>query len=249
MKNIIIIRHGESLGQTASQRGISRKDPQLEDCFLSRKGISEASQLQITLSDPSFMKEKMSMSEPIELVCTSPLTRALATTILGLGHIKLDKESKNGTDDGKLVDTPFICHPDLAEIGSIPENRGRPLKQVCQDLQSQLQPHNYDADIARVIGSIDFSLVPPSWPDVDKSQVHATAGTFLDWLHRRPETNIAVVCHFNVIRKLLRGAIRDVPNAWPIACVSHDGDTESLHLSPDDTDLKGSHKRVPRKGR
>ena len=46
-KTIIFIRHGESLGQTARARGLSRKDSSLLDADLSPKGQRQAKDLKI----------------------------------------------------------------------------------------------------------------------------------------------------------------------------------------------------------
>jgi broad specificity phosphatase PhoE len=231
-KNITLIRHGESLGQTARRRGISRKDPQLQDCFLSPKGISEASQIQYMLNH--------SPSEPIELVIVSPLTRALATTVLGLGHLKSEGYEQN---------PPFICHPDLAETGgSIPENMGRPINQVRRDLQRELQYYGDEGSVADVVESIDFSLVPPSWPSSSKEEIHSSAaGTFLQWLHARQERVIVVVCHHNVILSLLRYTITHVPNATPITCLMRPGDSESLYLPSEGNEMEDFQRKPNKK--
>ena len=124
MKNIVLIRHGESLGQTARENGLSRsKDPSLRDCFLSRKGIHQACGLRREI-------DNLHQQNKFELICTSPLTRAAATCVLGLGHlsescISISEDGHGGSGESSV---PFICHPNLAESGcrGMPENQGRP---------------------------------------------------------------------------------------------------------------------------
>lgn len=220
MKNIVLIRHGQSLGQSASSRGQSRKHPDLIDCFLSDKGIYQAIDLSNNLTNLH--------GEPMkfDLVCTSPLTRAVATCVLGLGHIPAQQLEEDG-----IVTTQFICHPDLAEIGgSIPENKGRAINTVLRDVRHKLK-HHVDTSC---LNRIDFSLLPPSWPKITKSKAKNSVMNFIEWLHSRPEENIAIVCHFNVINKLLRNTIYNVENCVLIACVMNEGDLESLHL-PENT--------------
>jgi len=224
MKNIVLIRHGESLGQAASSRGRSRKDPDLLDCFLSEKGIYQA--IGLSNNPPNLNGEPMKF----DLVCVSPLTRAVSTCLLGLGHIPAQQ-----LEEDRIMTTQFICHPDLAEIGgSIPENRGRAINTVVRDVRQKLK-HYVDTSCLDII---DFSLLPPSWPEItktaskskskSKTKKKSSAMNFIEWLHDRPEENIAVVCHFNVIRKLLHNAVSP-ENCVPITCVMNDGDL-SLHL-------------------
>eukprot|EP00591_Stephanopyxis_turris_P006507 CAMPEP_0195507040 /NCGR_PEP_ID=MMETSP0794_2-20130614/567_1 /TAXON_ID=515487 /ORGANISM="Stephanopyxis turris, Strain CCMP 815" /LENGTH=216 /DNA_ID=CAMNT_0040633577 /DNA_START=38 /DNA_END=688 /DNA_ORIENTATION=- len=191
VKEVLLIRHGESQGQTAKSRGLSRKDPILTDCGLSRKGEKQAISLQSQLQHQEF-----------DLICTSPLTRAMTTCVLGLG-----KHAQRGI--------PFVCHPDLAEIGgSIPENIARPVKNVVRDVKRLTGRH-------AVVDAIDFSNIPAHWPNESNESFPLSNGeSFKDWLFRRPERRVAVVCHHNVItRKLLPLAPFPVKNCAPILCV------------------------------
>ena len=163
-------------------------------------------------------------------MCTSPLTRAVATCVLALGHIPA-REGEATTLTTAVATTPFICHPDLAEVGSsIPENRGRPITTVLREVRNSLKHHGEVSCLNR----IDFSLLPPSWPDTTASasapKNKPSVRIFLQWLHDRPETNIAVVCHHNVIQNLLHDR-RRVPNCVPITCVMNEGDPTSLYLT------------------
>jgi len=212
MKNIVLIRHGQSLGQTAHTRGIDRKnDNRLVDCFLTQKGMNQAHELRKEINDLHNIFK-------FELVVTSPLTRAVATCLLCFGHLSTEFNVNDGV--------PFICHPDLAETGGkIPENRGRDVKDILKDLDKHF--------IATK--PIDFSLLPSSWPDA----VGGSVSYFMEWLAQRPEKNIAVVCHHNVIKSLLGNSITTVPNCVPIHCVMVDGDFRSLHLQSNINDTHG----------
>ena len=134
-KTIILIRHGKSLGQTAKQRGISRKDSSLLDADLSQEGQLQAIDLE---KYPLIQK----YIHDIDLVIVSPLTRALRTATLGFNHLN-DK-------------VPFICYPGLKEKNSnpkkvIPENIARPIKKIVEENKKLLQRVNFD-------------LIPENWP-------------------------------------------------------------------------------------
>mmetsp|Transcript_15951 Transcript_15951/g.20247 ORF Transcript_15951/g.20247 Transcript_15951/m.20247 type:complete len:251 (+) Transcript_15951:75-827(+) len=215
MKNIVLIRHGESLGQTARARGVSRqRDDSLTDCFLSQKGIQQAYDLRGEISD-------LHNEYKFELICMSPLTRAVATCVLGLGHLSEQRAAEEQEGQGEAV--PFLCHPDLAETGGrIPENQGRPIKKVVKDIEQKLChfPSTYEA-----VNDIDFSLLPSSWP-----RHQGEVAYFMEWLGTRMETSIAIVCHHNVIQALLGYACERIPNCVPLQCIMIDGDFRSLHL-------------------
>jgi hypothetical protein len=154
MKNVVLIRHGESLGQIARERGVSRKHPSLEDCLLGSKGVREASQLR---SNDVINQYKF------DLVCTSPLSRALATCVLALGHIQiterenqdnidLQKSNNTRTTSPATSTTPFLARSDICEFGKgIPENRGRPLDILVSS-----------PSYTKCIDEIDFSMIGPS---------------------------------------------------------------------------------------
>ena len=211
MKNIVLIRHGESMGQTARSRGVNRKqDESLTDCFLSQKGIHQACALRKEIDD-------LHNENKFELICVSPLTRAIATCVLGLGHLSERCEA----EEDEAV--PFLCHPDLAESGSrIPENRGRPIKKVVRSIEENL---SFISTSYAAVDGIDFSLLPSSWP-----KHNGGASYFIEWLAGRPENSIAVVCHHNVIQLLLGNASERIPNCVPIQCMLVEGDFRSLHL-------------------
>ena len=182
-KTIVLLRHGESLGQTAKRRGVSRKDKSLLDCNLTTKGIQQAKEV-----------TKYPSLTDIDLVVTSPLTRALCTAFYGFQH---------------LSTIPFICYPGLKEEGggtSIPENQARPIKTILKEHPELkgLYP--------------DFSLVPKEWPNEDNLSEKGKLAGLKDFLLSRNEQKIVIVCHHNIIKKLLPELSESVRNCTPIVC-------------------------------
>jgi broad specificity phosphatase PhoE len=193
VKIIYLIRHGQSLGQTAKMNGWNRNtDSRLLDCGLTKKGESEAVGVPKLFSHEQY--------ESIELVVSSPLTRAVTTALLGFPQ-------KN-----------ILLNYDLREIGSrVPENQPRAIENVINDLK-HLVGSRTDGLMLDVT-----SLKPPNWPrDLSPNVLKRDRiRKVFQYLYReRQETNIAVCCHYNVIRS----AIVDGPelrpeNAMPIRCV------------------------------
>lgn len=191
-KTIYLIRHGHSEGQAAGLNGWDRsRDPRLLDCGLTRKGESEALDIPKRFSKDQF--------ESIQLVISSPLTRALKTALLGFPQ------------KGILV------HYDLREIGSrVPENQPRAMDKVIGELGHLVihRPEDLMLDVT--------SLQPPDWPrDVSPNVLkrERIRKVFQFLYQAREETCMAVCCHYNVIRSALvdNAQLRPV-NAVPINC-------------------------------
>jgi hypothetical protein len=89
-KKIYLIRHGQSLGQVADPEA-RENDPSLTDCGLTEEGKKQAENIKQLLGEEAYNE--------IELVLTSPLTRAVHTSLLA------------------FPDKPIICQYDLREIG------------------------------------------------------------------------------------------------------------------------------------
>merc|ERR1711871_497855 len=228
-KTIVLVRHGESQGQTCKSRGLNRKDPSLRDCDLTRLGQQQAKTVQQLLSCTP------------QLIVTSPLTRALHTTLLAFGPC-------SGASEWLA---PVVAHPNIIERGSgIPENMPSSLSTLFRSPLSAVPGFS----------DIDFSLIPDGWPDFPcdvsneatfekgrdgrgsrqegannkraKGQGQGRADTrsadFVEWLTQRPEDEIIVVCHHNTIQELLRAECGRVDNCFPIACcIGVDGE---LHM-------------------
>jgi broad specificity phosphatase PhoE len=192
-KTIYLIRHGESQGQAARSDGISRNHISLLDCGLTRRGQSEAMHV-----PKRFTREEL---ESIQLVVSSPMSRALNTALLG------------------FPEKHIIVHYDLKELGSkIPENRPREMQEVLKDLQHLVDERNERT-------TLDVkSLLPEGWP-WRYSRPNVKGNDHLrrvfQWLyHERDESTMAVVCHYNVIRSAVsrNGSSLHPENALPIRC-------------------------------
>eukprot|EP00961_Rhodomonas_salina_P272016 3675730-Rhodomonas_salina.1 len=126
-KQVVLVRHGESEGQTSAARGLSRDDPALLDCPLTAKGMQQARALWST-----------GFATP-ELIVTSPLKRALQTTLLAF----------------PANTAPMVCYPGIKECGGldgyqIPENIQRPVAQLKQDADLALFEHWPAVDLSMV---------------------------------------------------------------------------------------------------
>jgi len=189
-KHVVLVRHGESDGQTAKSRGLLRSHESLLDCGLTRKGWTQAYTLSKSWSQHS------AEDAPIELVVCSSLTRAIQTACIAT----------------EGFDCPIVSHPGCAELGggkSIPENRSRPVRELRRDDALTSIPR---------FAEVDFSLAE------GESGSEENLSSFLEWLRCRPEAEVFVVCHHNVILKLLnmfklRGSLHKVANCVPMHCV------------------------------
>ena len=180
-------------------RNARQTDATLTDCGLTLEGETQAKGIRQLLGGDDAVRA-------IQLVVSSPLTRALHTACLA------------------FPDAPtLLCHYHLREIGSmIPENIPRPVHQVLQDLQLAGVP-------ASVLAKIDTTtLQPDDWPrhhDTPPNVVRRDRiRQVLQWLAvTREETVIAVVCHYHVIRAAVQdpyAATTEIKpaNACPIKC-------------------------------
>jgi len=176
------------MGQAANRLGMDRRrDERLRDASLTKYGIWQAEQL-----------TEYEFPTPIDLIVSSPLTRALHTALLGF------RSHRSSTPS-------LLIHYDLAELGSrVPENMPRSIEQVLQDLGHD----GTDVD--------STSLKPPTWPNISyDSKLNRTNAIrrAMQYLHEdREEQCIAVVCHHNVIREILEDNSVRPENADPIVC-------------------------------
>lgn len=213
---VYLIRHGESKGQAAKSREIRQKDPNLLDCRLTHLGQEQARRIPALLGAEVYSK--------IDYIVCSPLTRALETAVLAFPQ------------------HPILVSYDLREVGSpIPENMPRKTKDVLLDLQDHL-PEGVDSF------PIDVqSLKPELWPRraetppkvVRRDRIRQVFEWLTDALPEHVR-EIAVVCHYHVIRTALsdpydaqhaqfvHSSVHPV-NARPIRCeLTEDG---KLHLA------------------
>lgn len=191
-KVIYLVRHGQSLGQTAKQNGLDRKrDKRLTDCMMTEEGQRQATQVPDLLGKCTL--------DSIQLVVSSPLTRALQTAVIAF-------PSKN-----------ILVNYDLREVGSkVPENQPRSMDFVLTDLKEYLS-YREEGLVLDV-----EALCPKDWPRdfspavIKKERIR----NVFQWLYKeREETIMAVVCHYNVIRSaVIDGTQLRPENAVPIRC-------------------------------
>ena len=192
VKTIYLIRHGKSQGQMAKQLGLDRRtDDQLLDCGLTSIGQRQAVDIPSLISPEEL--------ESIELVISSPLTRALHTALIAFPN-------KN-----------IMVHYALREVGlKAPENVPRPMNQVLADLESVIMNRSQSAELDT------SSLQPKDWPrDYTPSVIKMERiRKVFQWLYQdRKDNVIAVVCHYNVIRSAVVDGERLRPmNGIPIRC-------------------------------
>lgn len=180
-KIVYLIRHGESLGQLANEYN-RRRDARLVDCGLSENGIIQANTI------PQLLNEAM---DEIELVISSPLTRAVQTTCIA------------------FPTKPILINYDLREVGTmIPENIPRAMKHVLADLQIKKGYEADDTSTNRTYNIDSVTLQPQNWPrnhdTTPKVCRRDQIRQVFQWIAvNRPERVIAIVCHYHVIRAAL----------------------------------------------
>mmetsp|Transcript_56398 Transcript_56398/g.150871 ORF Transcript_56398/g.150871 Transcript_56398/m.150871 type:complete len:438 (-) Transcript_56398:54-1367(-) len=193
MKRVILIRHGESVAQAVPRQ--ERWNPNAT--FLRDAPLGEAGESQV-------LNLASLPNTSVELVVCSPLTRALQTAIGVFGKL------------GVRV----IVHPNLREVPSKHFGaEGAPMQQEC--LGRTVQELRADSRLQRDF--LDWSVMldePDVWwsETVDSpSVVDNRLSALGQWLVDRPESCIAVVCHFNVIQRLTK-TNHMVHNCSPIHC-------------------------------
>ncbi|EGC36400.1 hypothetical protein DICPUDRAFT_31945 [Dictyostelium purpureum] len=197
MKTIYLIRHGESTFNVAYDNKV---DPYLFDARLTQVGENQASQLS---------EHVMEHLKDVELVITSPLTRALETTKRSLSKLlesnsnikcivsPLHREVLMTSDDNgrerSIIEKeyPEFDFQSLEERWWIPE--------FCPELKSDL--------------SIDTHKVFMKTPFRESESLFLERiRQFKQLLLSRPESNIAVVGHGDFFYYLLDEKMEDIPN-------------------------------------
>eukprot|EP00546_Thalassionema_frauenfeldii_P019074 CAMPEP_0178894596 /NCGR_PEP_ID=MMETSP0786-20121207/105_1 /TAXON_ID=186022 /ORGANISM="Thalassionema frauenfeldii, Strain CCMP 1798" /LENGTH=252 /DNA_ID=CAMNT_0020564705 /DNA_START=249 /DNA_END=1007 /DNA_ORIENTATION=- len=193
-KTVYLIRHGQSVGNATNTFGGADRNTSdhLIDCGLTETGRNQALDIAKFFTDVT-----------IDLVVSSPMTRALNTAVLGFPNYDI------------------LVHYNLREFGCrIPENVPRPMNEVLKDIHADVQArekHEVTIDLT--------SLQPKRWPNPHSSisRKDEVRNAF-QWLYtNRQEQTIVVVCHYNVIRSLLsdnlgRCSIKP-KNGIPICCL------------------------------
>jgi broad specificity phosphatase PhoE len=213
-KKIVFLRHGCTYMNEHLGHGLSFGAPNFSDVFdaeelhkyrdspLSETGIRQAQQLQ--KSRPAFVQD-------LDLVVTSPLTRALQTFELGV---------KDHLPDH----VPIVALPHAAERLYLISDQGRPVQELQKQFPYVDFETGFEADDDDVAGGWgggeswwyqhQLDVRYAEWRPTGKGQRYACPGEpdhafeermlrLHKWLEDRPESKIAVVCHWGVIDWML----------------------------------------------
>lgn len=192
-KKVYLIRHGESIGQTKLPR-IRTTDKSLLDCDLTEKGEFQADVLPSVLGLERYRR--------IDCVFSSPLTRALRTSLSGFPT--------------KSITIVY----DLMEIGNnrapIPENIARPIKEVIKDTggKSGIDIHTFAPAHKQFPQS--HENLPAS---VRRNKLKKVWSSIWDYCDGRKYNEIAVVCHSTIILASLQDRELKPENGIPIECL------------------------------
>lgn len=231
-KRIVFIRHGCTyMNEYLSKQGCHFGDPQFTDIFsspkeyqkyrdtpLSPRGILQANSLARRLGERH--NEHAKLLDQLELVVVSPLTRALQTFELGLlPSLKAGDRSDN-------IPT-ILALPHAAERVYLISDIGKPRS----ELKTQFTMVDFDSGFERKQAEDSWwftkehyerSTGKPyiEWRPNTAGQQYACPGEPEDvfeqrmlrlyqWLEARPESTIAVVSHWGVIRWMLNVDFRN----------------------------------------
>lgn len=202
-KNIAFVRHGCTYMNEYLSRAVAFGAPGFSDVFESHEldryldsPLSPLGQRQakaLAQSKPSFLSS-------CELIVTSPLRRALQTLDLGLRPVN-DK-------------IPVVALPEAAERLYLISDVGRPTPELARkfdyiDFETGFQD-NVDKHKWWYVSSNDYTEWRPTGkgqkyacPGEPQSSFHARMDRLLQWIQNRPESEIAIVCHWGVIDWML----------------------------------------------
>jgi hypothetical protein len=117
-------------------------------CVFFIKGRKQATEIPTLL-------ERYGGVDSFDAIIVSPLSRALITALLGFGK--------------RPEGVPMIVHPGCRESGSgIPENQPRRVSELKKDRELYELPK---------FEEVDFSLLPPGWPQSSSNQRTSTSAT------------------------------------------------------------------------
>ena len=192
-KKVYLIRHGQSLGQK-TPRNLRKRDPSLIDCGLTDRGRFEATFIPNLLGSKRY--------DEVDYVVSSPLTRAVHTSLLGFATKQI------------------VIHYDLFEVGGgdpIPENQPRSLKDVLFDVGGKDRVDGLTFAAPRVSFPASHATMATNERKWKMKQAFSDLWNFCQ---ERGCKSIAIVCHFNVIRTVLPdGHLIHPENAIPMECL------------------------------
>jgi broad specificity phosphatase PhoE len=185
--------HDSPLGPTGEQQ-VNLLNDRLQR--LSKGDPSAATELSLSSENNSFLKE-------LDLIVTSPLTRALQTTEKGLCPSVNSRQ------------IPVVAVPHAAERIFLVADLGKTRRQLKAqypyvDLDSGFPSHVSQEDVWHYVPTKEEAENYVEWRPNGEGQVYACLGEpshrfeqrmdeLFQWLESRPESTIAVVCHAGVI--------------------------------------------------
>lgn len=202
-KSIIFLRHGCTYMNEFLGHGPSFGEPNFTDVFppneqklyrdspLSPLGVKQATRLG---------KSRPAFCDDLELIVTSPLTRALQTFDLGV---------KQHLDPAACV--PIIALPHASERLYLISDQGRTVNDLQQDYGHVDFKTGFDEhDDENASWWYQHDPAYSEWRPTGRGQRYACPGEpdhafeermmrLYNWLKERPESKIAVVCHWGVI--------------------------------------------------
>eukprot|EP01064_Diplonema_japonicum_P037077 TRINITY_DN85_c5_g1_i1.p1 TRINITY_DN85_c5_g1~~TRINITY_DN85_c5_g1_i1.p1 ORF type:complete len:411 (+),score=76.51 TRINITY_DN85_c5_g1_i1:70-1302(+) len=173
-KNIVLVRHAESRYQT-DKKDKEQKwcDTGLRDALLTEKGVQQAKHLS-TLIDPSYF----------DLVCTSPLRRAVETC----GHVLQSHGPQPEVNIvnifGEIINAWSDIPLDTPEEIPFPHRLSR--SKWCQN-------------------AVPWALTDSTSPVESEADVRSRVAAVLSWLGDRKEKNILVFTHSKLMSRLVGG--------------------------------------------
>jgi broad specificity phosphatase PhoE len=227
---VYFIRHGESKYNEWRRNSFFNCtclcvcDPMIYDPALSKKGQKQVEALRRNV------QSQQDMSSKIQLVVTSPLSRAI-DTCLG---------SFFPQDTGNIVataETPVRSYGPRPLVCALPRERLHKSGDVGISMSALQEKYPDQLDLS----DLATHLHPEQWwyDETDLPQGGARAirpetllktqkrvEMFADWLRNRPETCIAVVCHSNFIKTFTRMSRK--LNNCEIKCWQIDGGGERV---------------------
>ena len=227
MKDLWILRHGQAAHNPRAEEAraggcsfeeffeLMRQDDSL-DSPLTEHGRQQARSISDRLAP---------MRKHIELVVSSPLSRALETANLALpptpsSSCDHHNNSSNGPDDTTEPIINRICYEGFREINGV-------LRNAQRRSLSQLRENFPDWNFDNLSSEEDDTWDVETLECTEAAAMRGLQG--LQWVYReRPETSILLVAHGGILRYLMEHA----------TCLLHDGRTHPDNIIDDDVRLR-----------
>ncbi|KAJ3808108.1 histidine phosphatase superfamily [Lentinula aff. lateritia] len=163
------------------------------------------------------------LQQSADLLVTSPLKRTLQTTIIGYRGLRARLESQNSPK-------PIVVLSRLQEVNDFPCDTGS---------------SRYELEQNDEFAGIDFESLEDDWNSKqgDSGAVKARARWVRRWLRDRPEQNIVVVAHGDILRQITKTSLYEA-SPWANVEVRkftfmHDSDDEAkLVALPAETEAR-----------